>query len=79
MLSLIALPWVNRSIGHPPREQCYKDMSIEAGPLSYTVERIFNDADDADILFLGSSLVRAGIDTEMVERGLLSADRKSVV
>ncbi len=72
LIGLLCLPLVTLWIGHPPREQAYAGMSVEAGPIGPTVREIFRDPSDADVLFLGSSLVRAGIDEPTVERALSS-------
>jgi hypothetical protein len=45
-------------------------MPNEAGPVGAHVREIFHDSSDADVLFVGSSLVRAGIDELTVERAL---------
>jgi hypothetical protein len=45
-------------------------MSDAAGPVGVQVREIFRDPSNADVLFLGSSLVRAAIDTPIVEKAL---------
>lgn len=70
MLALLSLPLLTAAIGHPSREQAYDDMSTEAGPLSFNLQEIFHDRRDADVLFLGSSLVQAAVDRSMIERSL---------
>jgi hypothetical protein len=72
LIALLGLPIVNYCVGHPPREQAYAAVSTEAGPVGMEVREIFGKSPDPDLLFLGSSLVRAGIDTPTLER-MLSA------
>ena len=70
LIGLLCLPLVTLWLGHPPREQAYAGMPNEAGPVGAHVQEIFQDSSDADVLFVGSSLVRAGIDEPTVERAL---------
>jgi hypothetical protein len=70
LIGLLCLPLVTNWVGHPPREQAYAGMSDAAGPIGVDMREIFRDPSDADILFLGSSLVRAGIDEPTVEQAL---------
>jgi len=70
LIVLLCLPLVTLWLGHPPREQAYAGMSDEAGLIGPHVREIFYDPYDADVLFMGSSLVRAGIYEPMVERAL---------
>ena len=72
LIGLLCLPLLTAWIGHPPREQAYAGTTVEAGPIGTTVREIFRDPSDADVLFLGSSLVRAGVDEPMVEQALSS-------
>jgi hypothetical protein len=70
LITLLCLPFVTYWVGHPPREQAYAGMTDEAGPIGAHVREIFRDPSDADVLFLGSSLVRAGVDGPTVEQAL---------
>lgn len=70
MSCLLLLPVIAGALGHPSREQAYAGMSGESGPLGANIREIFHDPASADILFLGSSLLRAGIDLPMTEQGL---------
>jgi hypothetical protein len=70
LVALLCLPLVTQWIGHPSREQAYAAITSEAGPIGTHVQEIFNNPTNADILFLGSSLVRAGIDEPVVEQAL---------
>jgi hypothetical protein len=69
LLALLACPILTNWIGHPSRDQAYAGMSAEVGPIGvYTRE--FSDPSDADVLFVGSSLVRAGIDEQTTQQAL---------
>ena len=70
LLVLLCLPLILASIGHPSREQAYNGMSPESGALGAHIEELFHDPQGADILFLGSSLVRSDVDLDEVRRGL---------
>jgi hypothetical protein len=70
LLALLTLPLVTEWVGHPSREQAYASMSDEVGPIGAHMRELFHDPSDADILFVGSSLVRAGIDGPTVEHEL---------
>ena len=70
LVGLLCLPLVTLWLGHPPREQAYAGITDEAGPIGAHVREIFLDPSDVDVLFVGSSLVRAGIDEPMVQRAL---------
>ena len=66
---LLALPLLTNWIGHPSRQQAYAAMSTEVGPIGVHT-REFNDPFDADVLFLGSSLIRSGVDQKTIERAI---------
>jgi len=70
LTGLLCLPLVTLWVGHPSREQAYAAMSTEGGPIGAHVREVFRDPSDADVLFVGSSLVRAGVDEPTVERAL---------
>ena len=70
LIGLLCLPLVTLWLGHPPREQAYAGMSDAVGPVGTHVREVFYDSSNADILFIGSSLVRAGIDQATNEHAL---------
>lgn len=70
LAALLCLPLVTLWIGHPPREQAYAGITDEAGQVGAHVREIFRDRSDVDVLFLGSSLVRAAVDEPTLERAL---------
>jgi hypothetical protein len=70
LLVLLLLPIVNFAIGHPPREQAYAGLTEEAGPIEMQVREIYHDPQDADVVLLGSSLIRAAVDVPTLEKAL---------
>jgi hypothetical protein len=64
---LLMLPLVTSWVGHPPREQAYAALSEEAGPIGMHVQVLFHDQENVDVLLLGSSLIRYGIDVPTME------------
>lgn len=70
LLVLLGLPVVTKWVGHPSREQAYASMSGEVGPIGIQMREIYRDQGDVDILFLGSSLLRNGLDTNAVQQSL---------
>jgi hypothetical protein len=70
LAGLLCLPVVTLWLGHPSREQAYAGMPAEAGKIGANVHEIFHESSSADVLFVGSSLVRAGIDEPTVEHAL---------
>jgi hypothetical protein len=70
LASLLSLPVVTRWIGHPSREQAYASLPDAAGLVGAHIREMYRQPGDPDILFLGSSLVHAAIDTPTVEDAL---------
>jgi hypothetical protein len=70
LIGLLCLPVVTSWIGHPSREQAYVGMSGEVGPIGMHMREIYGERGNADVIFLGSSLVRAAIDEPTVESAL---------
>lgn len=58
---LLGLPVIVSWMKLPPREQAYSGVSFHAGAAGNLVKTIYDDSRDADIVFLGASLVRRGI------------------
>jgi hypothetical protein len=69
---LLGLPVIVSWMGLPPREQAYSSVSFHSGAAGKVVENIYNDPQDADILFLGASLVRRGILDRRIQDALSS-------
>jgi len=70
LITLLCLPVIASRGGYLPREQAYAGLPDEAGSVGANVSAIYHDSADADVLFLGSSLLRAGVDLPEVERAL---------
>ena len=70
LVILLLLPVINFAIGHLPREQAYAGLTEEAGPIELHIHEIYQDPQDADVVLLGSSLIRAAIDIPMLEKDL---------
>lgn len=54
----------------PSREEAYSAMSWGSGPYPYVQQQIFEETNDIDIAFVGSSHILHGIDTPYVEEQL---------
>ena len=63
LLAPVVLSW----IGLPPRIEAYKSMSTAAGTVGTVVHSIYQSPPEGDIVFLGSSLVSAGISQQLVQ------------
>ena len=70
LIVFLSLPLVANWIGHPSREQAYAGIPGAAGPVGVHVREMFDSSSDADVLILGSSLARKGIDKSMLEQAL---------
>jgi hypothetical protein len=70
LLVLLFLPVVLDRVGLPPRVEAYKSVGTNAGRVGGVIRSIYENPDDAGIVFLGSSLLDAGIDRELMEQGL---------
>jgi hypothetical protein len=70
LFGLLSLPLVSEWVGHPSREQAYAGLPDAAGLVGAHIREMFRQPQNADILFVGSSLVRAGIDEPTVEQAL---------
>jgi hypothetical protein len=67
---LLSLPVLLYWIGPPSREQAFGSMSSRAGPVGYQTATIYEDMRNADVVFVGSSMVRAGIVPGRIEKAL---------
>lgn len=70
LLLLFAAPWLAGKKLLPPREQAYAAQGWEWGPLPWDKKQIFEETNDIDIAFLGSSRINWGIDTPYVRQKL---------
>lgn len=73
-LSLVAtvllLPEMISWSGLTDRRESYEIMTENYGAYSFVAQEIFDKSEDIDILFLGSSVLFAGVDTPQVQRAL---------
>ena len=80
LLVLLAAPLLSGKWLLPPREQAYAAQGWNWGPLPWDRKQIFQETNDIDIAFLGSSRINWGIDTPYVQQRLEEKlGRKSVV
>ncbi len=70
LLLLLALPAVMGKNLLPPRGEVYSGIGWVAGDFPYMRQQIFEEAGDADIVFVGASRMLHGIDTPYVRQEL---------
>jgi hypothetical protein len=70
LLTLLALPAVVGKNLLPSREQSYAALSWGSGPYPWIQNQIFEETNDIDIAFVGSSHMFRGIDTPYVQAAL---------
>ncbi len=70
LIFLLLLPIILYRVGLPPREQAYASLFDGAGAVDLHVKEMFGEPRDADILFLGTSVLRAGISISQVREAL---------
>jgi hypothetical protein len=71
MAVAIALPMILKVIGPPTREQSFSTLPTAAGPVAMIRNLIYEDSGQADILFVGSSLIKTDVHAKQLA-GLLS-------
>jgi len=69
LLLLLAPALAGRAL-LPPRDQIYSSAPERWGPYAYFHRQIFEETNEADIVFMGSSHIGCGIDTPRVQREL---------
>ena len=80
LLTILLLPMLAGKSLLPPREQIYSSVPLARGPYPYLHQQIFEEKEDIDIAFLGSSLMWVGIDAPYVQKELgAKLGRKAVV
>jgi len=67
---LLTLPVLMSIVGLPPRERVYSGIRVETGTGPLDEQQIFEEKGPVDILFVGSSLLVRGIDTNYIEQQL---------
>ncbi len=70
LLLLLALPIMIYKLGLPSREQSYSALFQDAGNVGGEVQQIFRDPANPDVLFLGASVVHAGVSTTQIQDAL---------
>lgn len=70
LAACLATPLALHALKRPVRAEAWSSVPTNAGPIAYLQHEVFEETGDIDLLFLGSSLVWAGIDTPLVERAL---------
>jgi len=70
LLLLLLLPVLAGKKQLPPREQAYAAQGWGAGPYPWIRQQIFEETNDIDIAFVGSSHLLWGIDTPSVQAAL---------
>jgi hypothetical protein len=79
LLLLLSPLWMSGKL-LPPRDQGYASAGWDWGPYPWIRKQIFEETNDIDIAFIGSSRMNWGIDTPYVQQQLdLRLGRKSVV
>ena len=73
VLLLVLLPLIITSTGRISRQNSYEIMTEEHGAYSFIRSEIFDNDEDIDILFLGSSIQWNAIDTPQVQVALSKA------
>src|SRR2546425_1241585 len=67
---LLTLPVLMGVVGLPPRSTVYSGMRTEVGAAPYDEQQIFEEKTPVDSLFVGSSLLVRGVDTDYVQSEL---------
>jgi hypothetical protein len=70
LLFLLAAPWLARKTFLPHREQTYSSESIRCEKFPWVQKFIFEETNDIDIAFVGSSRIGTGIDTPYIQQKL---------
>jgi hypothetical protein len=70
LIVLLALPVILSWIGPPSRKEAFSSISNQAGPVGYETKTIYDDPRDADVLLVGSSMIRTDLQPERIESAL---------
>src|ERR1035441_7781669 len=70
VLFLLVLPVLVSWIGLPSRKEAWSGVSTHAGAVGDLVQTIFEDPKDADILFVGPSILKRAVEPSVIERAL---------
>ena len=70
LVSILLIPEMITWSGLINRRHSYEIMTENHGAYSFVAKEVFDNEEDIDILFLGSSILFAGVDTPQVQRAL---------
>lgn len=70
LAALLLLPALLRPTALPPREQIYSTIPWTFGPFHYLHQQIFEETNDIDIAFIGSSRIMNDINAPYVQQAL---------
>lgn len=73
LAAFLTLPITLHCIGGVSLEQSYRGISERAGAYGYIRAEMFDESKPVDVLFCGSSLLRSGVDPEIVQAGMSRA------
>ena len=80
ILVFLTAPWLAGKRLIPPREQAYAAQGWKWGPIPWDEKQIFEETNDIDIAFMGSSRIDFAVDTPYVQKSMDERlGRKSVV
>lgn len=75
---LLLLPAILRPFGLLSRSHAFEGMRTEAGPVGWTANILAENQGSADILFLGSSILRTAVAPAEVEKALAAREGRPV-
>jgi hypothetical protein len=75
---LLLLPALVRPFGLLSRSHAFEGMRTEAGPVGWTTKILAEKQGSTDILFLGSSILRAAVEPAKVEKALAAREGRPV-
>ena len=78
LAALLLLPVMIRPFGLLPRSRAFEGMRTEAGPVGWTAKILAEKQGSVDILFLGSSILRAAVVPAEVEKALAAHEGRPV-
>jgi hypothetical protein len=70
LIGVLLGPLLLRGLGRPTRREVYREMSGRGGNFAAIERELFDRSGDVEMLFVGSSVIWAGIDTPQVDTAL---------
>jgi hypothetical protein len=70
LTAFLAAPLLLHAFGLPRPRQAYREMPAQGGDFAFVEQQIFDVTDDLDVVFLGSSHLRCGIDVPYLRQQL---------